>query len=810
MCFTMRPDKFSLCWLELSEKLFSLRVTCRLLKVKVGVFGVIERLFLLPLLQPMSNPFQHQFESFAKSTQFYRPKHKISDKEYFQFVWSRISSSLQILFQQRPREICGMQLYSHIYELCTKKPSTLDVELYEALRMFISNEATKCRIQICQAENILEQYAIQWKVFCRATQTLFLLAAYLTRVLESDNEKLDVSFHRMPLKQLFLKIWRENVLIYAKVYSSNCIVATLLAGIAAERMERAVNSQHITLLIKSFIECDCDSENFSMYRDEIERPLIEETCAFYQERIGCILDLPIAKYLERSCAMLVRERSILEKYFHVSSCEPTLKRVNEILLDAKNGQIVDAFHGFLQVDSAHDLHTSYFLFRGVEGSTKVLIEIFESFYIVKGKECLESLCTNLQEQQLFDAIVHQLQQIKRHNDFLLKECFLKDFNFESAIEKTMKTLVNDKIRLKNGNSICMTQILLTHLESLHEHAESTAKLHEFFVLFKYINDKDYFAKNYSITMANRLIRLDKKLFPQFDTQVIMEMKRICGIDFVLNLQKMLSDYQLYHGSNTPLSFGYVSPSILTKTAWPTYSQQQNLNASIAHALSNREKKMLSQFEQFYASKFQGRRLEWMHCMSTLEVAYGKKMIELPLVHFLVLELFSMKTPCANTWKNLLSLSRLPEEHFSLAMHDLVRHGLVSQREENNFVLSMEQCPQRLSIPLPEQWLFAQQTFTNSAFASASSEKASLSGQSNSYHLAEEKRQLLQSAIVRIMKREKEAEHSFLLQALKQEMEKSKISLSPDTASIKQAIEFLIDKQYIERDPLKHDSYLYVA
>jgi hypothetical protein len=276
---------------------------------------------------------------------------------------------------------------------------------------------------------------------------------------------------------------------------------------------------------------------------------------------------------------------------------------------------------------------------------------------------------------------------------------------------------------------------------------------------------------------------------------------------------MLSDYQLHHGSNPHFSFEFISPSILTKTAWPAYSKHKSLNASIENALSNREKEMLSGFEQLYGSKFQGRKLEWIHCMSSLEVSFGKKMIDLPLVHFLVLESVSTQMPSANTWDNLLTLSRMPEEHFSMAMHDLIKHGLIRQVKENYFVLSMDKCPQNLKISLPIEWLFSSQKYSlttdlNSTLTTACT---STSNRSNDYQLAEEKRQILQSAIVRIMKREKEIEHSNLLVQVRHELERSKISLSiPSTASIKQSIEFLIEKQYIERDPLKHDIYLYLA
>lgn len=133
-------------------------------------------------------------------------------------------------------------------------------------------------------------------------------------------------------------------------------------------------------------------------------------------------------------------------------------------------------------------------------------------------------------------------------------------------------------------------------------------------IFRYVDDKDVFQKNYSKLLAKRLIH-NTSLSEEAEELMISKLKQCCGYEYTSKLQQMFTDMRLSLALNSKFGqteVGGVAASngfkvlVLQSGAWPL-----GMGTNSPLQLLPVQEQCLRHFEVFYESQHSGRKLNWV-------------------------------------------------------------------------------------------------------------------------------------------------------------------------------------------------------
>jgi cullin 1 len=261
-----------------------------------------------------------------------------------------------------------------------------------------------------------------------------------------------------------------------------------------------------------------------------------------------------------------------------------------------------------------------------------------------------------------------------------------------------------------------------------------------------------------------------------------------------DLQKEFEKYCENKKKELPISF---SPQVLTTGFWPSFKIDQL-------TINDEFNTCLTIFKEFYDSRTESRTLKWVHSLGTCNVLgrfpAGEKDLIMSTYQACILVLFNsqeeitagdiqktLTLPFDDIKKNLLSLS------VSKAAQILKKDGPNPKKIETNDVFSVNtefsNKNRRIKIP-------------NLVLKITDKERDEIDANTK-----EDRKHAIEAAIVRLMKARKQMQHQELvLETSKQLM----AHFRPDPKVIKQRIEDLISREYLERDPNQTNTYRYLA
>ena len=801
----------------------SIKGSCVLLFFVDGCFALpssrinvsIWQLFVMSFRIGSSSKFSKQ--TLKKSPRIVEGNSGVSSQNFqqtlhaltFESQWDYLRSILDAAFSSRRSRIDGMSLYWCVYALCITKPSPFDTQLYAALEGLLTQKALQTKQTIVESGNLLEAYYAAWKNYNVFSKIVTCTFGYLDRVIANSNQKTECLLKRPSISQLIMNVWNEHVIRCIKTTHGNLLVTAFISLINDERssvtnrndIEKCGRDKFCKAFVDSFIECRPKGDLF-LYKEELQEIYLQECLSFYthwmQDRTVCVLSL--SQYLHRCATVLLLEHKLIKSYMHISSYNDIFRALNDKLICKKGTEMISSFMNLLESGSKRELQLIHSLHIAASCGTEVLVGIFEQFLVKKCSIATQAIKTdNWPLNMLFDNFV------LLRNDFLqlIATCFHNDALFRAALEKVFRSMLNQKIQFQNKFCIYLPVAMHKWLELLIAKPDlSDAEIDGFFNLFKYIDDKESFIQMYSYELANRLIvnpLTDGKF--SADQKIVTKLKEMCGLEYTGKVLKMLNDIV-----NAPYNEGtVVKAKIISQNAWPKYQLHCDLDAEIGNNLSATEAGLLSVFEGNYTSRYQGRKLTWYHSLSNVTVSYGKMILVIPFVHFVTLKMFSREKL---TLSDLNSQLKFPPDILQAILDDLVKYKLLSVTVVSKTIIYRlninHNIQQTVSIPLPR--------FCNFGQADKPNDSSDPSPTDNSIWSTEDKRAILQSVIVRIAKKHRSITHNGLIDETIQECSRMNPNLkhSPHISLLKQTIEQLIEKQYIERDPTNNDFYHYVA
>ena len=381
-----------------------------------------------------------------------------------------------------------------------------------------------------------------------------------------------------------------------------------------------------------------------------------ETVAELRNKHGVVAVQPASCYRKKSPARSECEERMVADHlpFLHSECRPIVRQ-----------------------DRRRDLHNMYTLLKPVDAGLPVLVREVQEHIARVGLDAVAGLTGDNIAQLFVDCVL----EVHRSYSSMIRDVFNSDQAFTGALDMACAIIVNHR---KHPRQQCRSPELLSrYCDSLLKRgakglseAEIDDKLSQSITVFKYIDDKDVFQKFYAKMFAKRLIHT---LSVSMDAEegMINKLKNACGYEFTSKFHRMFTDIKLSDDLNDSFtqwikeeSSGQLGVSfnifVLQAGAWPLGQA-----AISPFAVPQPLERPVSLFESFYNHKFSGRKLTWLHHLSTADVrltigstAKRSYLVSMGTYHMAILHLFESQ--------DSLSYSDL-QEHTKLSEEQLVKH-----------------------------------------------------------------------------------------------------------------------------------------
>lgn len=661
-------------------------------------------------------------------------------------------------------------------------------------------------------EALLAFYIREWDRYTTAAKYINHLFRYLNRhwvKREMDEGKKNIyDVYTLHLVQWRLTLFNE---VHGKV------MAAVLKMVEKQRNGETIEHGQIKSIVDSFVslgldESDPTKSTLDVYRYNFERPFIEATKNFYQtESKQFVAENSIVEYMKKAEIRLDEEEERVKMYLHPDIIVPLKKACNAALISDHSTILRDEFQILLDNDRYDDMERMYKLLARIPDGLDPLRAKFESHVRKAGLSAVSKVAVEadkLEPKVYIDALL----EIHTQYQGLVKKAFQDEPEFTRSLDNACREYVNRNPVCKSGSNKS-PELLAKYADAVlrkgtngAEESDLENTLNQIMTVFKYIEDKDVFQKFYSRMLARRLIHTTSSS-DDAETSMISKLKEQCGYEYTNKLQRMFQDMQI----SKDLNGGYkefeqgvldgesraidTSYSILGTGFWPLNAPQTDFTppAEIAKAYER--------FQSFYGQKHSGRKLTWLwqFCKGEVKANYCKAQktpytFQVSTYQMAVLLLFNENDK--NSYDDIAKATQLQADVLDPALGIFVKAKVLLMSPEGDkpgprktFSLNYDFKNKKLRINL------------NIAVKSEQKQEV----EDTHKTIEEDRKLLMQSAIVRIMKARKKMKHTQLVSEC---INQIKTRFVPKIPDIKKCIDILLEKEYLER--LDDDELGYLA
>jgi cullin 1 len=695
------------------------------------------------------------------------------------------------------------ELYTTVYNMCTQRaPNNWSEQLYkrygEAMLAYVNRQVLPA-LRGLKDRALMVELLHRWqnhKIYVKWIDRFFTyLDRYYVKLQSTEN-----------LNHKGIKVFLEAVFEEVKVD----VRSALLNIIELERAGDMVDHDLIKGIVEMYI--DLGLGNLTVYNQDFEEQFLPATSEhFTRKASGWLSSDSFPDYIKKAESALQSEEQRVENYLHRSTL-PKLKHVViQAVVAQPQKQLLEketAVYYLLDNDKREDLMRMHKIFGLVEGGLNPIATIFRSYVTERANSVvndrLEELKQATKQEALNDPSFIQAM-LDLHDRFksIVHESFSQDSLFQKALKEAFETALNrelgkysfaalmssfcDRILKKSGERLSDDQVEV-YLQKMVE-------------LFSFLTDKDLFAEIYRNQLSKRLLS-ETSASDDAEKSMIQKLKMKCGAQFTSKLEGMITDLSLaaeYQKSfrehiektnaKESLQGMDFSVTVLTTGFWPTYNVH---NVSLHSTMQ----KAINVFQTFYAARTQHRRLQWVHLLgqATMNAQLGKKHI-LVLNSYQAIILLLFETDQELAFDDIVKGTGLEDGLVKklLATLTISKFKVLKKSGENQKTIADDDkfapngtfsCPQmKLKIPPP----ITEETH-------------------NKERVVEDRSIAIEAAIVRIMKARKQLSHSQLVSEVISQL----AFFKPNPKVIKQRIEHLIEREYLERDGNQASTYRYLA
>ncbi|XP_073972137.1 cullin 1 isoform X1 [Rhodnius prolixus] len=755
-------------------------------------------------------------------------------------IWDDLRQGIeQVYNRQYMSKTRYMELYTHVYNYCTSvhqqvsRSSTakgkkgqvnkvtggaqlVGLELYKCLRDFLRDYLlTLLKVKDgldLMDEAVLQFYTRQWEEYQFSSKVLNGVCSYLNRHwVRRECEEGRKGIYE--IYQLALVTWRDNLFKQLNRQVTNAV----LKLIERERNGETINTRLVSGVINCYVELGLNEEdpsakgpNLSVYKDSFENVFLEGTERFYtKESTEFLRQNPVTEYMKKAEQRLAEELKRVQVYLHETTSDRLAKTCERVIIEKQMEVLHAEFQNLLDSDKNDDLGRMYQLVARIPDALVELRGLLEAHIANQGLDAIEkSLDTASNDPKIYVSTI--LGVHKKYNALVIT-AFNNDTGFVAALDKACGRFINNNAVTRIAGSSSKSpellakfcDVLLKKSSKNPEEAELEDTLNQVMVVFKYIEDKDVFQKFYSKMLAKRLVQ-HMSASDDAEASMISKLKQACGFEYTSKLQRMFQDIGVSKdlneqfrthliNSNEPLDIDF-SIQVLSSGSWPF---QLSHNFSLPTELE----RSVHRFTTFYSSQHSGRKLNWLYNMSKGELITNcfKNRYTLQASTLQMAVLLQYNSSESWTVAQLAESTQIKLDFLHQVLQILLKAKLLHTDEDDEADLQ------------PHSTLALYTGYKNKKLRvninMPMKAELKLEQETTHKHIEEDRKLLIQAAIVRIMKMRKMLKHQQLVAEVLNQLSSR---FKPRVHIIKKCIDILIEKEYLERTEGQKDTYSYLA
>mmetsp|Transcript_27729 Transcript_27729/g.70664 ORF Transcript_27729/g.70664 Transcript_27729/m.70664 type:complete len:735 (-) Transcript_27729:440-2644(-) len=719
-------------------------------------------------------------------------RHPISmDPGYADKTWKVLEDAIHEIHNQNASGLSFEELYRNAYNMVLHKHGLrLYNGLVATLTAHLKDIASK--VEATQGVPFLQELKRRWGDHTHSSQMIRDILMYMDRTYVTQNQ-------RKPVFQLGLELWRDHV-VRDKVIAER-LRAILLDLVQKERTGETIDRALFRSITRMFVDLGQD-----VYMEDFESHFLSATAEFYKKEAAEYLqtsDCP--EYLAKTERRLAEEAERVRLYLDPSTeAKVTAVLENEMiksqmkrLAEMENSGLV----ALLLHDKYDDLARMYSLFRRVpEGLALVRNMMCDHI-----KETGRQLVTDPERSKDPVEFVQKLLDMREKYETAIVRAFSEDKTFRNALNQAFEHFINLNARSPEYISLFIDDRLRKGLRGMAD-SDVDGVLDKVMALFRYLSEKDVFEKYYKQHLAKRLLA-GRSVSDEAERGLLVKLKTECGYQFTSKLESMFTDIKTSRDMmqefearlrEKGVELGLdLSVQVLTTGSWPTQPASKcNLPRELEVCCT--------EFADFYLTAHSGRKLTWQTNMGTadLRAAFGSKRHELVVStqQMCVLLLFNDRDRLS--YKEIADATEIPAQELKRALQSL---ACVKGRN----VLRKE--PMSKDVSDTDDFVFNDK-FTSKLFkvkisTVAAAKEGEVEKAETRGKVEGDRKHQIEAAIVRIMKARKRLDHHNIITEVTRQLA-SRFMANP--VVIKKAIESLIEREYLERDPDDRKMYRYLA
>mmetsp|Transcript_5420 Transcript_5420/g.8881 ORF Transcript_5420/g.8881 Transcript_5420/m.8881 type:complete len:758 (+) Transcript_5420:147-2420(+) len=731
-------------------------------------------------------------------------------------TWEALANAIDEIYNRNASQLSFEELYRNAYNLVLHKHGTL---LYDGVSDKISAHllGTVRRLQDIADSSLLEEIATTWNEHQITMIMVRDILMYMDRTYVPTQR-------RRPVYDLGLHLFRITVWEHPRIQSR--VTELLLSAIASERDglltdDRSLLKANLGMLLELG-----QADYSNVYERDFETQFLGTTQEFYrQESLAYLSKNTAIDYVSKATQRMDEEKdrasalslpSTTETQLHAMVQKELIERHARTLVDMENS----GFAALLKDDTKlQEMRDMYDLFARVPSSVDSLRDALADRIKADGKALISD-----QEKGAADssAFVRGVLSMRDRYHQVVTVSFREEKRAQKRMKESFEDFLNEDARAASCLAIYVDELLRTGLRGATE-AQTTEELQKVIIVFRYLSDKDVFEAFYKQHLAKRLLG-GRSVSDEAERAMVSQLKAECGYQFTSKLEGMFNDmriskdmrdaYNTHKRSDTQVLSKKVDieVDVLTNGYWPS----QNVKPC---TLPPSVQESIDRFSKFYLEKHTGRKLSWQTSAGSADIRATFGTAPNLRRHDLQVSTYQMCVLLLFNEKNMLTLgqirtqTQIPDMELRRHLislctpkHRILRkgskgRGIISDDDTFTFNVEYTSKLKKVRIPLVKESSVARENAGDTLPTVAGD------GSAIPAHVEEDRRHLVEAAVVRIMKARKMLHHNDLIAEVTKQLSTRFV---PTPQFIKKRVESLIEREYLERKDDDRRVYQYVA
>jgi len=701
-----------------------------------------------------------------------------------------------------------MELYTTVFQyVCSANAETED--LYKRVVNLLSTRAGEL-VKLATPlpdEQLLDFFVKRWNEWLVSCKVLDHIMAYLNRTWVKNQRQSNAEVYEIIM--IADITWRDRLFLPLKERLTKALLRLIQRDRDGEMIEPHLVRDCLQCYVRLGLNMDNPKEfTLDMYKEHFEAEFLHATEIYYTiEASAFIPNNGICQFMKRIQERLDQEESRVGRYLHVSTRDVLIARLDSVLIDKHKEMMWQKFSSLLTEDKTDDMALMFSLLSRISGGLDTLRTNFEKHVKQVGLDEIQKDVKEASEKP--QVFVQILLRVFRKYTELIKVAFKQDAGFIAAMDKAFRDFINSNA-VVDSEADKSTGSKAPHILSkycdiilkkgpLHitDENELENTLNDIVSLFKYLADKDVFMLVYSKLLSKRLIS-DLSASEDAERSMITKLKTAQGFEYCMKLQRMIQDMSVSKDINVEfqqyldnksfkLSFAFTI-FVLATGSWPLAAPPSNFN------IPNDVIQSVNYFKSFYESKYQGRKLTYLHNLARAEIdsrVVKGKVYKLAVSTYQMGCLLPFNNSDTCTKRDIQDATLLQDLPLKTALLGLIKTKVIdcpvedckTWDENTKFMVNLKFASKKMKIAC------------NVPVVVDEKKEGGNTSDVSKQEIEQDRVFKLRAAIVRIMKARKVLSHNEVVAETTQQVSRW---FTPKITTIKKVIEYLIDQDYIKR------------